>query len=634
MRSAAIALVLLWWPSGLLAQGGPSPGPSEMSLQVDLREAPRRIFHSRMRIPARPGQLALRYPKWIPGEHGPNGPIGDVAGLVFTASGKRVPWHRDPDDMFRILVEVPQGASEIEAQLDLISPPPETRGFSGGASASARLAVLSWNQVLLQPEEAAPARMRVSASLRLPARWKFATPLKTERSGEIQTSFAPVSLEELVDSPVLAGEFLHEIPIGPPGGAPHFVELAGESEDLLHVDPQLKSQWDALVVEAQLLFGAHHYRSYRFLLTLSDDLAHFGLEHHESSDDRVPERVLLDPDLRLSRLAGLLPHEFTHSWNGKYRRPRGLATGDYQKPMRGDLLWVYEGLTNYLGNVLAARSGLFTADQARGAFAFSADMMSAHRGRIWRPLADTAVAAQILYGARDDWDSWRRDVDFYLEGDLLWLEADTMIREAAQGARSLDDFCKRFHGGQSGMPAVEPYTLEDLVAALSQVAQLDWAGFFRKRVFEVAPEAPLGGIERGGWKLVYGPEEPEFHKSFEKARKLVDLKASAGVVATDDDRMVILDVVPGSPADKAGIPPGTRLAAVNGRKANGDRLRTAVADTARAGKLELLVENAETYSTHVLEYKGGLRYARLERDGSRPDLLTRIFSPRANAQGR
>jgi predicted metalloprotease with PDZ domain len=522
---------------------------------------------------------------------------------------------------------VPQGITELEAQLDLISPPPETRGFSGGASASARIAVLSWNQVLLEPEDAAPAQIRVAASVRLPARWKFATPLRTASGSGAEISFAQVSLEELVDSPVLAGEFLQEIPIGPPGGAPHFIEAAAESEDLLHVDPQLKSQWDALVAQAQLLFGAHHYRSYRFLLTLSDDVAHFGLEHHESSDDRVPERVLLDPDLRLSRLAGLLPHEFTHSWNGKFRRPAGLATGDYQKPMRGDLLWVYEGLTNYLGNVLSARSGLFTPDQARGSFAFSADMMTAHRGRTWRPLADTATGAQILYGARDDWDSWRRDVDFYLEGDLLWLEVDATIRETTKGARSLDDFCRSFFGGKSGMPALEPYTLDDLVAALSQVAQFDWAGFFKKRVYEVAPDAPVAGIERSGWKVVYGPEEPEFHRSYEKARKLVDLKASAGIVV-DEDRMAILDGVPGSAADKAGVPPGTRLVAVNGRKANADRLRTAVAETARGGKLEFLVENAESFTTHPLEYRGGLRYARLERDGSRPDLLTRIFTAR------
>jgi predicted metalloprotease with PDZ domain len=260
-------------------------------------------------------------------------------------------------------------------------------------------------------------------------------------------------------------------------------------------------------------------------------------------------------------------------------------------------------------------------------------MMWSHRGRTWRPLADTAVAAQILYGARDDWDAWRRDVDFYLEGDLLWLEADTMIREATQGARSLDDFCKRFHGGQSGPPAVEPYTLDDLVAGLSQVAQLDWAGFFQKRVFDVAPEPPLAGIERAGWKVVYGPDEPEFHKSYEKARKLVDLKASVGIVATDEERVVVLDVIPGSPADKAGVPPGTRLAAVNGRKATGDRLRTAAAETARGGKLELLIENAESYSTHVLDYKGGLRYARLERDGAKADVLSRIFAPRSDAQG-
>ncbi|MFL5394720.1 MAG: M61 family metallopeptidase [Myxococcales bacterium] len=628
MRCAAIVLLLTTsYPPGLFAQGAPSPGRGEMSLQVDLREAPRRIFHSRLRLAAKPGTMVLRYPKWIPGEHGPNGPIGDVAGLVFTASGKRLRWHRDPDEMYRILVEVPQGVTELEAQLDLISPPPETRGFSGGASASAHIAVLSWNQVLLEPEGAAPAQLRVAASVRLPARWKFATPLRTASGSGAEVSFAPVSLEELVDSPVLAGEFLQEIPIGPAGGAPHFIEAAAESADLLHVDPQLKSQWDALVAQAQLLFGAHHYRSYRFLLTLSDDVAHFGLEHHESSDDRVPERALLDPDLRLSRLAGLLPHEFTHSWNGKFRRPAGLATGDYQKPMRGDLLWVYEGLTNYLGNVLSARSGLFTPDQARGSFAFSADMMTAHRGRTWRPLADTATAAQILYGARDDWDSWRRDVDFYLEGDLLWLEVDATIRETTKGARSLDDFCRAFFGGKSGMPALEPYTLDDLIAALSQVAQLDWAGFFRKRVYDVAPDAPVAGIERSGWKVVYGPEEPEFHRSYEKARKLVDLKASAGIVV-DEDRMAILDVVPGSAADKAGVPPGTRLAAINGRKANGDRLRTAVAETARGGKLEFLVENAESYTTHSLDYGAGLRYARLERDGSRPDLLTPIFTAR------
>ncbi|MFL5398929.1 MAG: M61 family metallopeptidase [Myxococcales bacterium] len=628
MRCAAIVLLLTTsYPPGLFAQGAPSPGRGEMSLQVDLREAPRRIFHSRLRLAAKPGTMALRYPKWIPGEHGPNGPIGDVAGLVFTASGKRLRWHRDPDEMYRILVEVPQGVTELEAQLDLISPPPETRGFSGGASASAHIAVLSWNQVLLEPEGAAPAQLRVAASVRLPARWKFATPLRTASGSGAEVSFAPVSLEELVDSPVLAGEFLQEIPIGPAGGAPHFIEAAAESADLLHVDPQLKSQWDALVAQAQLLFGAHHYRSYRFLLTLSDDVAHFGLEHHESSDDRVPERALLDPDLRLSRLAGLLPHEFTHSWNGKFRRPAGLATGDYQKPMRGDLLWVYEGLTNYLGNVLSARSGLFTPDQARGSFAFSADMMTAHRGRTWRPLADTATAAQILYGARDDWDSWRRDVDFYLEGDLLWLEVDATIRETTKGARSLDDFCRTFFGGKSDMPAVEPYTLDDLIAALSHVAQLDWAGFFRKRVYDVAPDAPVAGIERSGWKVVYGPEEPEFHRSYEKARKLVDLKSSAGIVV-DEDRMAILDVVPGSAADKAGVPPGTRLAAINGRKANGDRLRTAVAETARGGKLEFLVENAESYTTHSLDYRGGLRYARLERDESHPDLLTPIFTAR------
>ncbi|HEY6049856.1 MAG TPA: M61 family peptidase, partial [Thermoanaerobaculia bacterium] len=544
MRIAAAAALLL-----VICGAARAAEPIDLTLDVDLREAPRRVFHARMRIPARPGSFALVYPKWIPGEHGPNGPVGDLVGLVFVSRGQRLAWRRDPLDLHRLIVEVPQGASEVEAQLDFISQPPSTSGFSEGASATAHLAVLSWHQVLLYPDGAAARDARMRATVRVPARWKIATALPVEGAPGETTRFGAVSLEQLVDSPVLTGEHLHEIPLGPPGGPPHFLDIAGESEDLLHVDAELKSRWDALVVQTRLLFGARHYGGYRFLLTLSDSVAHFGLEHHQSSDNRVLERVLLDPDLRLSRLAGLLPHEFTHSWNGKYRRPAGLATPDFQKPMQDDLLWVYEGLTTYLGNVLAARSGLYTPDQYREGLAFSADFLQQRRGRTWRPLSDTAVSAPVLYGAREDWDAWRRDVDFYDEGDLIWLEADTLIREKTSGARSLDDFCQLFFGGKDGPPEVRPYTLDDVVAALAQIAPLDWRGFFQSRVFSVQPDAPLAGIERSGWKLAYAPEATEWFRANEKAKRLVDLRASIGLLVDDEserDKLKILDVIPGS----------------------------------------------------------------------------------------
>jgi predicted metalloprotease with PDZ domain len=628
MRTAALLLLVC---------GAARAQAPELALDVDLREAPRRLVHAHLRIPARAGQLALAYPKWIPGEHGPNGPVVDLAGLVFTARGQRLAWRRDPLDLYRLVVEVPQGESEIEAQLDFISPPPGWSGFSEGASATAHLAVLSWHQVLLYPYGAAAKDVRMRATVHVPPRWKIATPLPIDGAPGETTHFAPVSLEQLVDSPVLTGEHLHEIPIGPPGGAPHFVELAAESEDLTHVDPEMKAHWDALVAQAHLLFGAHHYNSYRFLLTFSDSTAHFGLEHHQSSDDRVPERSLLDWELRLTRLSGLLPHEYTHSWNGKYRRPAGLTTPDYQTAMKGELLWVYEGLTNFLGNVLAARSGLYTPEQYREYLAFVADLMQQHRGRTWRPLADTAVAAQLLYGAREDWDAWRRDVDFYDEGDLLWLDADTLILEKTSGAKSIDDFCKLFYGGKDTPPEVRPYTLDDVVATLSQVARLDWGGFVRARVFAVEPDAPLAGVERAGWKLAYAPEPTEWIRAYEKARRLADLRASIGVLLEDEhepNKIGILDVVPGSAADKAGIAPGTRLVAVNGRRATADRVRTAVAETSRGGKLELLVENAESFTTHSLQYTLGLRYPRLVRDESRPDMLSRILAPVGDAARR
>jgi predicted metalloprotease with PDZ domain len=372
------------------------------------------------------------------------------------------------------------------------------------------------------------------------------------------------------------------------------------------------------------LFGARHYLEYHFLLTLSDEAGHHGVEHHQSSDNSVGERTLIDPDLRLME-AGLLPHEFTHSWNGKYRRPAGLATRNYQDPMRGDLLWIYEGLTEYLGNVLTARSGLWTPDQYREALADTAAMLDHRPGRVWRPLEDTARSVQILRLQGPEWQSWRRSLDYYPEGELIWLEVDTIIRQQSQGQKSLNDFCRLFHGGESGVAKVVPYTFDDVVHALNQVAPYDWAGLLRERVNSTAAHAPLGGIERGGWRVVYNDQPNLFIHTAEKVRKSANAAYSLGFVVKEDGEFS--DVMYGSPAYAAGIGPGMKLVAINGRAWSKDVLQDALrASTDSKHPIDLLVENAKFFKTYSIDYHDGIRNPHLERGGG-ADVLGEILAP-------
>lgn len=603
-----------------------------MLVEVDLTEAPRRLFHAHLVLPAKPGTLALVYPKWIPGEHMPSGPLVDVAGLVFQAGGVVLPWKRDDLDMFTVRVEIPAGASELDINLDLLSPPPGLEGFSAGASATANLALLSWNQMVFYPSGVEPRNFPVVASVKLPAGWTLSTaltPVSKPGPDGGRTSFAPVSLSRLVDSPVLAGLHLREVPLGTVDGAPHYLTLAAETAGDTELLPAQKAAFEKLVAEANALFGAHHYDSYRFLTTLSDSVAHFGLEHHQSSDDRLAGRSLVDAELFLAS-GTLWSHEYSHSWNGKYRRPAGLSPQYYQQPMKDDLLWVYEGLTEYLGVVLGARSGLAPGTSGRDLIAYEAEDMQEHKGRLWRPLSDTAVEASLLYGARPDWQAWRRGVDFYEEGTLIWLEVDALIREKSKGTRSLDDFCRRFHGGKSGPPELKPYTFDDVVAGLNEVVAYDWRGLLEKRLSATGRDAPMQGIEAAGWKLAYGPEPTAMQRAQEHGRKRVDFRASIGVFVDPRDGALI-DVVPESPAFRAGLGPAMHVIAVNGRKFSEEVLRAAIA---RSGteRIELLVENAETFRTYPLEYNGGPRYPHLERIPGKPDLLSAILAPRTTAK--
>jgi predicted metalloprotease with PDZ domain len=411
----------------------------------------------------------------------------------------------------------------------------------------------------------------------------------------------------------------------------HYLHLAADSERALEATPETIQGFKNLVQEEGALFQARHYRDYHFLLTLSDHVAHFGLEHHESSDDRVGERTLIDDAQRVTE-GFLLPHEFTHSWNGKFRRPAGLAgkdgrDGGYDTPMKGELLWVYEGLTEYLGEVLTPRSGLWTPEQYRDYLAITAASLDNEYGRRWRPLEDTAVAAQLLYSAPEDYNAYRRNVDYYPEGTLIWLEADVTIRKLSKGAKSLNDFCRSFYGGAGGKPEMKTYRFEDVVAAMNAVQPYDWAGFFNQRIHSTEPHAPLGGVEGSGWKLVYDATRSDYWTKFEEAAKLADFSYSLGMRVHDDDG-TISDVAIDSPAFKAGVTPAVKLIAVNKRQYNSTLLREALQTAAKDGKpIELMVKAGDFYQTYSVPYGGGERYPHLVRIDGTKDLLSDIVAP-------
>ncbi|MGB6113278.1 MAG: M61 family peptidase [Acidobacteriaceae bacterium] len=625
---AALALAAAL-PHRSVAQAGAAPSTqpgsaTPITITVDATDAPRKMLHADLVIPVQPGDLTLVYAKWIPGEHEASGPIDDLAGIVIKANGQTLPWVRDSVDMFKLHVLVPQGVTELRVHDDFLATAGPV-GFSAGASTSENLAMISWNEVMLWPQVASAKDVQVTPSVILPTGWKFATALTTTSTGGTTTHFATVPLNELVDSPVLSGRYFREIPLAPEISPQHYLDLAADGPEDLEVPAQMLAGFNDLVRQASALYQSHHYGSYHFLMTLSDQVAHFGLEHHQSNDDRVPEKTFLDPNLDVLE-AGLLPHEFTHSWNGKYRRPEGLLSPDFQTPMKGDLLWVYEGLTEYLGDVLTARSGLWTDDQYREALANSAAELDNRPGRTWRDLQDTATAAQTLYGASGQWGNWRRSVDYYPEGELLWLQIDTIIRQQSHGKKSLNDFCVRFLGlnGDTG-PITVPYTFDDVVSNLNAVQPYDWAGFLTEKLTTKENHAPLGGIENGGYRLSYSDTPNSMEESMEALRG-VDAWYSLGLNLSHQG--VIRDVLFYSPAYKAGLGPGMKIVAVSGRAYTDALMHDAIRNSKNTqAPIELIVENTAYFRDVKIDYHGGERYPHLERVDSKPDILNQILQP-------
>ena len=605
-----------------------------ITLSVDLTDAPRKILHATETIAVQPGPLTLVYPEWIPGEHMPSGPIINQAGfLITTPAGQPIKWERDLVDMYSYHVTVPEGVTQLNIKMDFLA----TGGanFTEGGSTSANLALLSWNTLLVYPlntdiEHTKASDVMITPSITLPEGWHFGTPLQptdgaTEAS--VHASFQTVSLEQLIDSPVLAGRWFREIVLAPEVSPKHYLDLAGDGPEDLALNQTHIDQFSKLVRETGALYQSRHYGSYHFLVTLSDQVAHFGLEHHQSSDDRVPEKTFIDEG-SFAEEGDLLPHEFTHSWNGKYRRPAGLATPNYQEPMKGNLLWVYEGLTDYLGGVLAVRSGIWSVDTFRDRLAtIAAEFNDARPGRTWRDLQDTTTAAQILYNASGPYDNWRRDTDYYAEGDLLWLEIDETIREKSQGKKTLNNFVAAFEGfGGNTPPRVVPYTFEDIVAGLNTVVPYDWATFLRTRLDSNDLHAPeIAGINTlSGYHLTF-TDKPNYWSTLNEGD---GISATYSLGLTAGSTGTLGDVIMNGVAYKAGLAPGFQIIAVNGRAFTPGLLRAAIDSAKGSGPaINLIVENTGYFKTITLDYHGGERYPQLERVENSPDRLDTILDP-------
>jgi predicted metalloprotease with PDZ domain len=617
-----IATLLLAFAFGVTLRAA-----TPIRLSVDATDAPRKLLHARITLPVQPGPLTLWYPKWIPGEHGPTGPLVQMAGLKISANGSAVRWSRDLREMYAFHVDVPPKASELTIELDYLDPASGGQ-FTAGGSMTPQLGLISWNTVLLYPQSKSSDELTYEATLRLPSGWSYATALETASAAGGEVRFAPVSLTKLVDSPVLAGAHLKKVALPSSSPFEHRIDIAADGDAALKTPDDFAASYGRMVDEARALFGAEHFRHYDWLVTLSNSVAHFGLEHHQSSDDRMDENVLGEEATRRA-LAGLLAHEYAHSWNGKHRRPAGLATPNYDVPMTGEHLWIYEGLTQYLGNLLAYRSALWSPEHYREQVAVIAASLAERPGRAWRPLEDTAVEAQVLYGAPGEWAAYRRGVDFYDEGLLLWLDADMTIRKATAGKKSLDDFLKRFYGGADGDPVVRPYTFDEVVRTLNDVAPMDWASFLNTRIRSTT-NAPLGGIENSGWRLVMTDKPNTALEAAEKRFHFIDATATLGFVVAESGR--VNDVMPAGLAGKAGVVPGARLVAVNGRRFTPDALRNAIRDSKETkAPIEFIVESGDFFNTAAIDYHGGLRYPHLERVEGMPDRLAELGKPKAAA---
>ena len=608
-------------PAIAAAQATPYPGL--LTLNVDATDIARHSFRVRETVPViRPGRMTLSLPKWLPGEHAPNGPIALLSGLVISANGQRLAWTRDTVEMTAFHIDVPAGVSEVN--IELTQQAGNQTAFTG-TTATPDMLVLKWHAMALYPAGYAVSGIRIQPSVRLPAGWGHASALDGASTTGDVTRFAATSFETLVDSPLYAGRHVRIFDLDPGAAVPVRLNVFADTAANLNAKPEQIEAHRRLVQQAYKLFGARHYDHYDFLLSLSEEMGFVGIEHHRSSEDGYLPKYFTDWDA-MAPGRDLLPHEYTHSWNGKFRRPADLWTPDYNAPMRNSLLWVYEGQTQFWGKVLAARSGLQTPQQALDSLAALAARLDNLPGRRWRTLQDTTNGEILGSRGLRGGGSWLRSLDYYDEGLLVWLDADTLIREKTGGQKSLDDFARAFFGIADGSYTPVTYTFDDVVAALNGVMPYAWADFLRSRLDSNGPGAPLDGLTRGGYKLVYTDTPSALSKAEEEMDKRTDFSFSVGLTLGKDNEVVAVEWE--GPAFKAGLTTGATLVAVNGVPCEPGVLKDAIVAAAQPGAkaLDLLVKADNRYRAIQVDYRGGLRYPKLERIGSGPALIDALFT--------
>lgn len=642
--SAVAAVLVLAFTHAAWAQSSPGPEPAPLpppvaapvdtpypgaiALTVNLTNTTDRVATVDETIPVHAGKMTLLYPEWIPGEHAPEGPIQSMAGLVITAAGQRVPWMRDRVNPFAFHVDVPAGTASLNVKFDYLSP---ILPQDGRVTISHAMADLSWNTVVLYPAGYYARDIHLAPAVVLPGGWEYATALETDAKDNQTVHFKETTLNTLVDSPLVAGQFYRRVDLSTAPDNQVFLDVFADEPKDLDITPEELQAHKNLAVQAQRLFQSHHYKHYDLLFMLSDTLGGEGLEHHQSSEDGTRANYFTDWKAGVSE-RDLLAHEYTHSWNGKFRRPNDLWRPAFNMPEQDDLLWVYEGLTQYWGEVLTARSGMRTPEQTRDIFAGIAASFEDSPGRDWRPLIDT-TNQEILSERRPvSWVSWLRQEDYYMEGALIWLDADTKIRELSGDKKSLDDFAREFYGIDNGSFITHTYDFEDIVAALNKVQPYDWAGFLRTLVYELHPQVPLAEFTQGGYKLVYNDTEPEWEKQNEFHRYGISFATSVGFSVRQDGTLAAVQW--NSPAFKAGLAPGMQLVAVNGNALTGgdakpaDVLKDAIVAAEKSTEpLHFMVREDGKVVNVDLDYHGGMRYPHLERIAGTPDRLDAILAP-------
>lgn len=597
--------------------------PGTLTLEVDATDLAHRVFHARQRIPVQPGPLTLLYPQWLPGNHSPTGPINKLAGLVVTGNGQRIAWKRDPLDVYAFKLVVPEGVSTIELAFDYLSP---TGGDQGRVVMSQDMLSLQWNAVALYPAGHDAGRIRIAPSLKLPAGWQSGTALEVETREGDTLRYKPVSFETLVDSPLFAGRHYKQIDLAPGAKVPVRLNVVADDPKYLEAKPEQIAAHRRMVEQAMRLFRSQHYDHYDFLFSLSDQLGGIGLEHHRSSENGLDPEYFTDWD-KAAVGRDLLAHEYTHSWNGKFRRPADLATPNFNVPMQDSLLWVYEGQTQYWGYVLTARARMWKEQTALDVLAVTVAAYTTDRpGFAWRNVQDTTNDPIIGLRRPQAYRSQQLSEEYYSAGQLIWLAVDAKLRELSGEKRSLDDFAAAFFGVDDGSYAVKTYTFDDVVATLDGIVRHDWAGFLRERLD--ANAAPLDGLAASGWKLVYTDKPSDYVKQTEGARKVTDLNWSLGLIVSNKDS-TLSSVRWDGPAFNAGLAPGSTLLAVNGYAFEGERLKDAITAAKDKGQpIELVVKQGEVVKTVRIDYRDGLKYPRLERIPGTPDRLSKILAPK------